>query len=193
MIRVNMICQDTRHPDRRRRHPGRAWCEVAGRRFDAKGPAPIYRITTLLWLHGHSGEPFEVHDDFTPFGRPGGLALTGRVRNWARLVNGRPKFGRDALPEPDFTPGERDIAAMAAGRVAEINSPRLGNGPTGATRPSDAPDYLSVEGGAQRAKIGDQGGLAGLGGGAMALLALLQVNWGMCTISSKQLICWADC
>ncbi len=30
-----MIRQDTRHPDKRRRHQGRASCEVAGRRFEA--------------------------------------------------------------------------------------------------------------------------------------------------------------
>ena len=34
MIRIDMIRQDTRHPDRRRRHQGRASCEVAGRRFE---------------------------------------------------------------------------------------------------------------------------------------------------------------
>ncbi len=61
-----MIRQDTRHPDRRRRHQGRASCEVAGRRFEAEGPAPIYKLTTLLWLHGHGGAGFEVWDRSTP-------------------------------------------------------------------------------------------------------------------------------
>ncbi len=27
-IRIDMICQDTHHPDKRQRHPGRATCEV---------------------------------------------------------------------------------------------------------------------------------------------------------------------
>ena len=56
MIRIDMICQDTRHPDKRRRHLGRASCEVAGRRFETTGPAPIYRLVNLLWLHGHGGD-----------------------------------------------------------------------------------------------------------------------------------------
>jgi len=47
VIRVQMIRSDTRHPDRRRRHQGRASCEVAGRRFETEGPAPIYKLTTL--------------------------------------------------------------------------------------------------------------------------------------------------
>ena len=50
MILIDMMRQDTRHPDRRRRHQGRASCEVAGRRFEAEGPAPIYKLATLLWL-----------------------------------------------------------------------------------------------------------------------------------------------
>ena len=46
MIRVQMIRQDTRHPDKRRRHQGRASFQVAGRRFETQGPAPIYRLAT---------------------------------------------------------------------------------------------------------------------------------------------------
>ena len=53
MIRIDVIRQDTRHPGKRRRHQGRASCQVAGRRFEAQGPAPVYRLVTLLWLHGH--------------------------------------------------------------------------------------------------------------------------------------------
>ncbi len=86
MIRVQMIREDTRHPDRRRRHQGRVWCEAAGRRFEAHGPAPIYKLATLLWLHGHGGADYEVYDDRSPFGGPGGLAMRGRVRNRARLA-----------------------------------------------------------------------------------------------------------
>ena len=34
-----MIRSDTRHLDRRRRHQGRASCEVTGRRFEVQGSA----------------------------------------------------------------------------------------------------------------------------------------------------------
>ncbi len=78
MICIDFIRQDTRHPVKRRRHQGRASCEVAGRRYETTGPAPIYKIATLLWLEGHEGERFEVWDDRDPFGEPGGLALRGR-------------------------------------------------------------------------------------------------------------------
>ncbi len=139
MIRVQMIRQDTRHPDRRRRHQVRASCEVAGRRFEAQGPAPVYKLTTLLWLHGHGGAGFEVWDDRSPTGKPGGLAMRGRVRNWARLLNGKPTFGKDAPCETDFSSGVRDVVAQAAGRVTETDSPRPENARTAATHPSDGP------------------------------------------------------
>ena len=145
VIRVQMIRSDTHHPDRRRRHQGRASCQVAGRRFETEGPAPIYKLATLLWLHGHGGERFEVWDDVNSFGQPGGLAMTGRVRNWARLVNGKVSFGRQAKPAAEFTPDEADLVARAAGRVsdaAEIDSPAPGNGRTATTRPSDGLPYL---------------------------------------------------
>ncbi len=82
MIRVQMIRSDTRHPDRRRRHQGRASCEVAGRHFEAEGPAPIYKLATLLWLHGHGGAGFEVWDDPSPIGEPGGLAMRGHRQTY---------------------------------------------------------------------------------------------------------------
>ncbi len=148
MIRIDMTRQNTNHPDKRRRHQGLANCEVAGCRFEAEGPAPVYWMATLLWLHGHGGADFEVWDDLSPFGNPGGLAMTGRVRNWARLVNGKPTFGKDAPPEVDFAPHERDLIARAAGNVAEIDSPRPDNGRTGATRPLGGPDYPQNEDGA---------------------------------------------
>ncbi len=151
MIRIDMTCQDTRHPKKRRRHHDRAWCEVDDRRFEAQGPAPIYKLTTLLWLHGHRGKEFEVWDNLSPFGKPGGLAMTGRVRNWARLINGKPKFNKDALPETDFSPQERDLIARAAGRVldaTEIDSPRPDNARTGVSRPSDGSDCLQEQDGA---------------------------------------------
>ncbi len=47
MIRIDMIQQDTRAPDKRRRHQGRASCVVAGRRFETEGPAPVYKLATL--------------------------------------------------------------------------------------------------------------------------------------------------
>ncbi len=145
MIRIDMIQQDTRHPDKRRRHQGRASCEVAGRRFEARGPAPIYKLATLLWLHGHRGKEFEVWDDLSPFGNPGGLAMTGKVRNWARLVKGKVSFGRQAKPAVDFASHERDLIARAAGQVsdaAKIDSPAPGNARTAASRPSTPADYL---------------------------------------------------
>ena len=123
MIRVQMIQQDTRHPDKRCRHPGRANCEVARRRFETEGSVSIYKLTTLLWLHGGGGAEFEVWDDLSPTGKPGGLAMTGRVRNWARLVNGKPSFDKDAPHDVDYSPHERDLIARAAGNVAESGSP----------------------------------------------------------------------
>ncbi len=83
MIRIDMIRQDTRHPDKRRRQPSQASCELAGQRFEAQGRGLVYKLSTLLWLHGHGGTDFEVYDDRSPFGNPGELAMTGRVRSWA--------------------------------------------------------------------------------------------------------------
>ena len=57
-------------------------------------------------------------DNLSPFGNPGGLAMTGKVRNWARLINGKPKFNKDARSETDFSPQERELVARAAGRVS---------------------------------------------------------------------------
>ncbi len=130
---------------------------MAGRRFEAEGPAPIYKLTTLLWLHGHGGEPYEVYDDLDPFGNPGGLALTGRVRNWARLVNGKPSFERKAAPEPDFTPTEREIVARAAGTVVGLAKVPAASGLPGAgraTHPSDGPEYPQERDRAPAAVVG---------------------------------------
>ncbi len=99
---------------------------------------------TLLWLHGHGGEEFEVWDDRSPTGKPGSLAMRGRVRNWARLVNGEPKFNKDAPADADFSPQDRELIARAAGRViepAETDSPRPDNARIGATHPPDGPEY----------------------------------------------------
>ncbi len=151
MIRIDMIRSDTRHPDRRRRHQGRASCEVAGRRFEAQGSAPVYKLATLLWLHGHGGEKFEVYDDRSRFGKSGGLAMRGKVRNWARLVKGKVTFDRQAAPAVEFAPDEVDLIARAAGRVSdatEIDSPAPGNARTASTRPLGGPDYPQAKDGA---------------------------------------------
>ncbi len=144
MIRIDLTRENSNHPDHKERHPSRASCEVAGRRFEAEGPAPIYKLTTLLWLHGHGGVGFEVWDDLDPFGNPGGLALTGRVRNWARLVKGKVTFERKTAPEPDFTPAEREIVTRAAGTVAGLPQRVPSSGGLAAvcaTRPSDGPEH----------------------------------------------------
>ncbi len=159
MIRVQMIRSDTRHPDRRRRHQGRASCEVAGRRFEAEGPAPIYKLTTLLWLHGHGDEPYEVYDDLDPFSNPGGLALTGWVRNWARLVNGKPGFNRQAQSEEDFTPEERTAIAQAAGTVTALMEnapPGVAKARTVRSHPPDDPEHPQGQDDASAGVVGPQ-------------------------------------
>ena len=150
-IRIDLIRQDTSHPDKCHRHLGRARCEVADRRFETQGPAPIYKLATLLWLHCHSGEEFEVHDDVSPTGRPGGLAMTGRVRNWARLVNGKPKFDRKAVPDPDFTSVEMGAVAEAAGKVSGTLQRVPPSGDKARTAPisvPDGPEYSQEDDGA---------------------------------------------
>ncbi len=159
MIRIDMIRQDTRHPDKRRRHQGRASCEVAGRRFETEGPAPIYKLTTLLWLHGHGGADFEVYDNLDPLGNPGGLALTGRVRNWVRLVNGKPGFNRQAQSEEDFTPEERTAIAQAAGTVTallESAPPSAAKARTARSHPPDGPEHPQGQDDASAGVVGPQ-------------------------------------
>ena len=80
-------------------------------------------------------------DDISPFGNPGGLAMHGKVRNWARLVKGNPKFDKDAPPDVEFSRIEMDLIARAAGSVAGIDSPWPDNGRTGASRPSGGPEH----------------------------------------------------
>ncbi len=144
MIHIEFTRQNSNHPGRRKRHPSRASCEVAGRRYETTGPAPVYKIVTLLWLHGHDGEPFEVWDDLSPFGKPGGLAMTGRVRNWARLVKGKPNFTRKAKPDSDFIPDEREVIARSAGTVVDVAGAPAAGGLPGAgraTHPADGPEH----------------------------------------------------
>ncbi len=142
MIRISMIRRDPWHPDKSRRGHSRAWCEVAGRRYEAEGPAPIYKLSTLLWLHGHGGEHFEIWADVSPTGKPGGLAMTGRVRNWAKLVNGKPSFERKVTAKPDFTQAQRETVTKAAGQIVDLPQrvpPSGEQARTGITRPPDSP------------------------------------------------------
>ena len=140
MIRIDMIRHNDNHPDRRKRHPSQASCEVDGQRYETTGPAPIYKLTTLLWLHGHGGEKFEAHDNVSPTGRPGGLAMRGKVRNWASFETpkGMPMFRMKSMPDPDFTLEQRATVAKAAGVVVSCDADsRETPSPGRATRPSD--------------------------------------------------------
>jgi hypothetical protein len=108
-------------------------------------------MITLLWLHGHGGAAFEVYDDLSPTGKPGGLAMRGRVQNWARLVRGKVTFDRQAKPATEFTPKEVDLIARAAGRVSdavEIDSPAPGNARTAPISVRDGPEYPQEDDGA---------------------------------------------
>ena len=120
----------------------RATCESAGRRFEAKGPAPIYKLATLLWRHGHGGTDLEVWDDLSPLGKPGGLAMRGKVRNWASLEtpNGKQMFRMKSKPDPNFTPEQRATVAKVAGVVVSRDADSRGTfAPGCATPPSDGP------------------------------------------------------
>ena len=123
------------------------------------GPAPIYKLTTLLWLHGHGGVGFEVWADRNPFGKPGGLALRGRVRNWALLVKGKPNFTRKAKPDSDFMPDEREVIARAAGTVVDMAGVPAASGLPGAvcvTRPADGPEHSQGQDDASAGVVGPQ-------------------------------------
>jgi hypothetical protein len=144
VIRVDMIRQEIQHPDKRRRHEGRASCIVDGRRYNAEGPAPIYRIATLLWLYGHGGEAFEVYDDRSPTGGPGGLALAGRVRNYARIKKGCADFRLHTKAAPTFTPDDAQMVAKAAGQVSDLahkGPARSGFDHTARSRVPEPPRY----------------------------------------------------
>ncbi len=159
MIHIEFTRQNSNHPGRRKRHPSRASCEVADRRFETEGPAPIYKLVTLLWLHGHGGEEFEVWDDRDPFGKPGGLALRGRVRNWALLAKGKPSFTRKAKPDSDFMPDEREVVARSAGTVVDVAGVPAASGLPGAvcvTRPADGPEHSQGQDDASAGVVGPQ-------------------------------------
>ena len=136
---------------------GRQWLPRTTSRFAlCFGPAPVYRMLTLLWRHGHGGAAFEVYDDLSPTGKPGGLAMRGTVRNWSRLVRGKPVFDKDASSEVDFLSYERDLIARAAGSAVEIASARPENAGTAATHPSDGPEYPQKEDGASTRDVAAQ-------------------------------------
>ncbi len=46
--------------------------------------------------------------------------MRGKVRNWARLAKGTPRFDRKAQNDPELTPDEKNVVAEAAGRVKEL-------------------------------------------------------------------------
>ncbi len=120
----------------------RCWCGVATMASLTKSKLAIHKIVTLLWLHGHGGEHFEVWDDVSPFGKPGGLAMRGRVRNWASFEtpNGKPMFRMKSQPDPDFTPEQRAPVAKAAGVVVSCDAvSRDTHTPGCASSPSDGP------------------------------------------------------
>ncbi len=96
-------------------HPG-FYADAA----EIEGPAPIYKLATLLWLHGHGGAAFEVWADLSPTAEPGGLAMRGRVPNWALISNGRPVFTKDVKLDSSFTAHEQRLVARAAGQVSSL-------------------------------------------------------------------------
>ncbi len=74
--------------------------------------------------------------------------MTGQVRNWVRLVKGKPKFDHKALRDPSFTPAERDVAAKAAGKVTGMPQRALLSGDKARTvpiSPPSDPEYLRNE------------------------------------------------
>lgn len=77
----------------------------------------------------------------SPTGKPGGLAMRGKVRNWAYLVRGKPSFTRKTQPDPDST-GSRfgkagsTIGAVAGGLIAP--APEAAP-PTARPEPAPAP------------------------------------------------------
>ena len=54
----------------------------------------------------------------SPTGKPGGLAMRGKVRNWAYLVRGKPSFTRKMQPDPDSTGSRFGKAGSTTGAVA---------------------------------------------------------------------------
>ncbi len=97
------------------------------------------------------GAAFEVWDDVSPFGKPGGLAMTGRVRSWASFETprGMPMFRMKSKPDPDLTLEQRAAVAKAAGVVVSWDADSRETLSPGCTAsPSDGPEYPQKEDGA---------------------------------------------
>jgi hypothetical protein len=76
--------------------------------------------------------------DVSPFGKPGGLAMTGHVRNWAGFKGkGKLSFTARSKPRPTFTSDELALIATVAGNVSKIAPPGLPEEPHSAISPSD--------------------------------------------------------
>ncbi len=100
-------------------------------------------MITLLWLHGRGGAEFEVYDDLSPTGKPGGLAMRGKVRNWASFETpkGMPMFRMKSKPDPNFTLEQRATVAKAAGVVVSRDADSRGTfAPGWVTPTSDGPE-----------------------------------------------------
>ncbi len=97
--------------------------------------------------------------EMSPTGKPGGLAMRGKVRNWARLVRGKVNFDRQAKPATEFTPKEVELIARAAGRIfdaAGIDSPAAGNARPAPISVRDSPEYPQKEDGASTRVVAAQ-------------------------------------
>ena len=114
LIRIELTMAVTSCP-REEWQPSRARCVVDGKAYETEGPASIFKIVTLL------DQGFEVFDNQSPFGSPGGLALTGQVRSYMR-----DDLRRDGI---SWTDGIRVPPRNLSREV--IPAP-----PTGATAPS---------------------------------------------------------
>ncbi len=62
--------------------------------------------------------------------------MRGKVRNWARLVNDKLSFDKDAPSNPDFTPVERMIA-----RAARKTPSRPGEARAASSHPSEGSEH----------------------------------------------------
>ncbi len=80
----------------------------------------------------------------SPTGRPGGLAMRGRVRTWASFdtPKGMPMFRMKSKPDPDFTPEQHAAVAKAAGVVISCDAVSRDTPTPGcASSPSDGPRH----------------------------------------------------
>ncbi len=80
-----------------------------------------------------------------------GLAMRGKVRNWANFETpkGIPIFKMQSQPDPDLTPEQRAAAATAAGVVVSCDADSWDTlSPGYASSPSNGPEYPQKEDGA---------------------------------------------